>query len=211
MGFEGTAPDVSSRFSVKVHPPTGWAQPARIPRWPRRCRATTPTATRGATSMPTAAVRFHQPKSAPAFPTRSSGPPIRRSQVIGARDKAGRVHQIAEDQPVSERHHESGAKEKRPSLERGEGHPEGVQTCSPHPSDDRGLNIPTNVHDLRPRPPYEAMRRPIFDSPRRCCRRVRRTARRAGRGFEDQYPRGDRLARAVTRSRAARGVTVIRA
>src|SRR4051794_36438912 len=38
-----------------------------------------------------------------------------------ARDEAGRVHQVAEDQPVAEGDDESGAEQKRPILERSEG------------------------------------------------------------------------------------------
>ena len=74
----------------------------------------------GITRTFTGPVWFHQSKSTPKLPNRSSGPPISPSQGHGRGTRRGAVHQVAEDQPVPEWDDDSGAEEERPVLERGE-------------------------------------------------------------------------------------------
>ena len=62
----------------------------------------------------------HHSNRSPRFEKKRSGPPISPEPGHAPRDEAGLVHQIAEDQPVSEGNDESGAEQERPVLKRGQ-------------------------------------------------------------------------------------------
>src|SRR3954471_2251590 len=70
----------------------------------------------GATSRPTALVCSHQWNSTPMFPTSRSGPADQTEPGHAARDEAGRVHQVAEDQPVPKGDDEPGPEQNVQSL-----------------------------------------------------------------------------------------------
>ena len=78
----------------------------------------------GATRRPTAPVCSQKPKSTPRFPTKQQRPADQTEPGHAARDEPGRVHEVAQEQPVPEGNDESGAEQSRPVLQRSQGHGE---------------------------------------------------------------------------------------
>jgi hypothetical protein len=66
----------------------------------------------------TAPVASHQSKSTPKLPIQEQRPSDQSEPRHAARDEAGAVHEVAEDQPVPEGDDEPGAEQERPVLER---------------------------------------------------------------------------------------------